>query len=1777
MEGGDLRMSSIDQRVVQVMFDNKQFEVGIAQSRDSLGRFTKGLQLTGATKGLNDVSTAANGMKLDGLANGIDSIANRFKTMSVIGITALTNITNKIVDAGIQLAKSFVIDPIKDGFNNYETQINATQTILANTAAAGTKLKDVTKVLGQLNTYANQTVYNFSDMTKNIGTFTAAGVGLKDSVSSIKGIANLAAMSGSTSEQASTAMYQLSQAIAAGSVKLQDWNSVVNAGLGGKTFQTALENTARASGVAIDKIIKKQGGFRNSLQKGWLTSDILTKTLSQFTGDLSLKQIEAMGYTKKQAEQVMALGKVAVDSATKIKTMSQLTQALKEEVGTAYAAIFKTIFGDIGQATDLFTNIHNVAETALTAPIYALNTLLQGWDKLGGRKVLIQGLADAFKVLSSVMKIIGSAFREIFPPTTAKQLYDMTVSFRDFIERLKLGGTTANELKRTFAGAFAVLGIGWDIVKAIGKELFTLFSVVGQGSGSVLKTSASVGDFLVKLKQTIEQGKFLNKFFAEFNKIVAIPIALLRQLGTYLGSLFDKFDGSKAEKSLDGVAKKLTPVAELGKLAQTAWSKLLGALGALGKYLDPFVKKIADLGKKMASSLQGGLSGLNFDTVLNTINTVLFGGIVLLLKRFVDKFHGGGSGPLTGLTHAITESFDELSGTLKTMQGTLKAATLLEIAAAVGILTLSVMELSKIDQAGLVRSSVAITVMFTQLTTAMAIFSRFIGTAGFAKMPFLMGSLILLAAAVDILASAVRKLAALNWNSLSKGLTGLSVILGSLVATMRLMGNPEGMIAAGLGMIALAKAVDILVKAVTSLGGQSWETLGKGLAGVAGLLVSLALFTKFAAADKAGALQGLGIILLATGIKILASSMKTFASFSWTQIAKSLILLGGALGIIAVALMLIPPTSVLSAAAVLIVAASLGLIGEALAKMGSMSWMTIAKGLVSLAGALVIISAALILIPPTSVLSAVAILVVAASLGMIADALAKMGGMSWGAIAKSLVELAVSLGVIAVAMILMTEALPGAAALLVVAGALLVLLPVLQAFGNMSWGDIAKSLLMLAGVFVILGLAGLVLGALTPVLIALGIAVVLLGGGMLLAGAGVFLFAAGLTALSVAGAAGAAAIVGIVTALLGLIPTVMKEIGLGIVAFAKTISTAGPAITSAITVVIEALIDAIAKLIPKVVLTMLKLLTMLLQALATYVPKMVVAGLNLITGVLNGIASKLPGVINAAANVVVAFLNGISAAIPKVIQAAVNLVLNFINSLAAAIRKNSPAVGLAGANLGKAIVEGMITGLASGIGSIQSAATNVAKSAIDAAKKALNINSPSKEFIKIGQSVNEGFYKGLTTGNYKDVDKAFQNLRDQLANTINSNDQQMVNLENKLAKLESARHKNRSEISATKQALAQLNSEHAKEVAAYAEVTKGLNKQHAALDAVDKKYQAVTASLNNANTALANAIKTRDDYNKQITDQFNTLPTIATGETVATYDASLADQIEKTKEFANVLQRLRRFGLGDVAYKELLSQGISALPFAQQLLDGGKASIGQINNLDSQLATAASALGKTASTDLYQAAVNSAQGLVDGLKHQQAALEKQMEILADAMVNAIKKKLGIKSPSTVFAEVGGYSAQGIAQGLTEMSGIVEDAAGGVGKKAVAALSKSLAGLSDMVTTNVNINPTITPVLDLSGVKKDAAQIGTMLGAQSLSVQSAYSKAVNASAGYMSNASAIAAATSVTQTATKTATPMAVFNQYNTSPTALSAADIYRQTKNQLSQARGIYVFQDGSP
>jgi tape measure domain-containing protein len=1762
MEGGDLRMSSIDERVVQMVFDNRQFEQGISTTLSSLDKLTKGLKLEGATKGLTDISSAAKGVSLSGIASGVENIASKFRAMSVVGITALATISQRAVSAGAQLLNSFSFGPIMAGFHEYETNLNAIQTVLANTGLEGQKgLNKVNAALNDLNTYSDKTIYNFSEMAKNVGTFTAAGVNLDTSVSAIKGIANLAAISGSNADQASTAMYQLSQALAAGKVTLQDWNSVVNAGMGGKVFQQSLVETARAHGVAVDKIIKDEGSFRNSLQKGWLTSSILTETLNKFTGDLTAKQLKAMGYNTQQIAGILKMGKTAQDAATKIKTFSQLINTLQEAVGSGWTKTWQILFGDFNEAKTLFTNVNNVLGGFVSASSNARNKVLGDWKALGGRTALIDGISKAFYALISVIKPIKDAFREIFPATTGKQLYDLTVNFRNFMERLKLGPQTAENLRRTFAGFFAILGIGWDIVKGVAKTLASLFKTATQGSGSFLGVTAKIGDFLVALHKAIDQGTGLTTFFQRLGNILAIPIKLFQVLASKIGSLFDNFNGDSAAKSVTGVADKLNPLGRLIDSITSGGDHFVQILNNILGNIGPLADKVTSFFSKLGTSISSAFSGIDFSRVLDSVNTGLFATLLLLLKNFLSKFRNQDSG-ISGVFSGIRESFDQLTNTLKTMQQVLKATILLEIATAIGILTISVVALSKINSDDLTRALTAMAVMFTQLFASMAVFNKFVGGAGFGKMILVTGAMILLATAVDLLTIAVKNLAGLDWVQLSKGLTGVTVLIAALAGAMKLMPATSGMISTGLGLIALAAAINILVSAVTDLAGFSWQELAKGLVGVGALLVSLALFTKFSEAGKAGVLQGAGIILLATAMKILASAMKDFSSFSWTEIGKGLSVMAGGLLLIGAALYLIPPTAALSAAGVLIVASSLGLIADAVKNMATMSWGDIGKGLTVLAGALVLIAAALYILPPSSLLSAAAILIVAASLGLISTALQNMAGMSWGEIAKGLVTLAGALGIIAVAVISMTSALPGAAALLVVAGSLLILAPVLLAFGQMSWEEIGKGLTMLAGVFVIIGAAGILLAPVVPVLIGLGGAILLLGLGMLSAGAGLLLFSAGLTALSISGAAGAGAIVAIVSSLLGLIPKVMTELGQGVIAFAKVISTAGPAMTKAITTVLNSLITAIGTLTPKIVSTLLRLLTMLVQQLANYVPKMVDAGLRLVTGILTGIGNNIGKIVAAATNIVTKFLGALGDSIPKIAQAGADFIVKFINGVAKAIDDNSAAVGEAGANLGTAIIEGMAKGLTAGIGTIADKAASIAKSAISAAKSVLDINSPSKEFVKIGESVNEGFAKGLVGGRGQ-VTTALNAMQSQLSAAMQATGQKVQTLEDRLKTLTSARKKDTQAIKETTDALAQARSEYNGEQAAFTTLTKKLSEERVELTKLSTQYDTLTTKLNNANDALANAKKTRDDYNATVTTQFETLPTITDTTTVADYVDSIQKQIEDTKVFSNTLARLRKLGLNDDAYKQLLSQGATALPFAQELLAGGKTSVDQINSLDKQLDTAAAALGKSASSALYQAAVDSAQGLVDGLKKQQSAIQKQMNTIADAMVKAIKNALGIKSPSTVFKEIGSYSAEGLINGLDAASVAVSKSAESMGQSAITSLSKSLSGMSDLITGPVDITPTITPVLDLSSVKKNAGDISGMLTAQPISVDAAYAKAVGISNSTMTDSSTVDSITG----AKVSAAPIN-FNQYNTSPKTLSAADIYRQTKNQLSIAKG---------
>ena len=400
--------TTVDQRVVEMRFDNQQFERNVSTTMSTIEKLKAKLNFKGFGDGLKSLSghTSVVQKNMDVLGQGVQRVQSEFSSLQVIGATCLVNITNAAIRAGKNIVNALTLDPVKTGFNEYETKVNAIQTILANTSSKGENIESVTRVIDELNTYADKTIYNFAEMTKNIGTFTAAGVGLQESADAIQGIANVAAMSGSTSQQASTAMYQLSQALAAGTVKLMDWNSVVNAGMGGEKLQNALKQTAREFGINVDEMIADAGSFRESLSQGWITADVLNTTLQKFTVKGAKEYAQAMltsgQYTQEQADALMREAQMAEDAATKVKTLTQLWDTLKETAQSGWGKTWELVVGDFEEAKDFFTNLSNTFGPMIDAMSDARNNLLEGalsskWDTFS-KKIEDVGISmDTFK------------------------------------------------------------------------------------------------------------------------------------------------------------------------------------------------------------------------------------------------------------------------------------------------------------------------------------------------------------------------------------------------------------------------------------------------------------------------------------------------------------------------------------------------------------------------------------------------------------------------------------------------------------------------------------------------------------------------------------------------------------------------------------------------------------------------------------------------------------------------------------------------------------------------------------------------------------------------------------------------------------------------------------------------------------------------------------------------------------------------------------------------------------------------------------------------------------------------------------------------------------------------------------------------------------------------------------------------------------------------------------------------------------------------------------
>lgn len=1353
--------STIDERIVRMSFDNAGFQSGVSSTLSFLDKLNQGLKLKGATSGLDEVDRGVKSLTsggIGGLAQGVDGLGSRFSAMSLVAITALTNITNSAMNAGKNMLKAFTIEPITSGFSEYETKMGSIQTILTNTASKGTKMSDVTAALDELNTYADKTIYNFAEMTRNIGTFTAAGVDLDTSVMAIKGIANLAAGSGSSAEQASTAMYQLSQALAAGKVGVQDWNSVVNAGMGGELFQKALLDTAKGMG----KVVDKGKPFRETLQDGWLTADVLTKTLEKFAEDESL-----------------------VKAATEVKTFTGLMDTMKESVQSGWATSWEHIIGDKDEAAKLFTSISNGFNNIIGPSADARNAMLKFWNDAGGRQDVIDGLGNIINSVGKGIGAISDAFKEVFPPMTGKQLVDISAGFKDLTEKFKMSDETASKIKSTFKGVFSVLNLGKNAIATVIKAFSPAVGVFGGVANIVLTVTGAIGGFISKLNEAATK----SGFFDNISKSIKGAFNSIKEFTTGVGN------------AIAGLFDGLSNV-NFGPVFDKLGSGFEALAGGVGVIFGGIAKAIGTF---------------DFNKVLQVINTLLAGKAIKIIKDTVSGLSDTAE-EVSGIVGKVTGILGGVEDALEAFQNNLNASILLKIAGAIALLAGSLVLLASIKPEKLESALTGITVLFMELIGAMAILLKLAAGQKFKGFMALQTFFITFSTAVLILSNAVKNLSDLDWQELAVGLSGVAGMMVLCIATAKLLsGSSKGLIKSATGLLILSGALNAMVIAVKELGKIKPEELGQGLFGIALLLTQLGIFTKLTKTSGMGVKSSVGLLILAGAVNALGAAVKTFGQMNVDQMIQGLAGIGGVLVSLVAFTKLTKGTGglITTAIGLTFMSGAISILSIAVGQMGSMNWNMIAQGLSAMAGSLIIIGAAVALLPPNMVGTAVGIGAMATALIILGGALALLGSQSWTEVAVSLTSLAGALLIVGLAMAGMTSGLPGAAAMLVMSAALALFVPQLLLLSQLSLEQIGLGLLALAGAFGVLGLAGVILTPVVPVLFALAGAIALLSLSAMAAGLGISLFASGLALLATVGAAGGFALVEVFRQLINLLPQLGTKLGEALTNLATAIGQGMPQITVAIGQMITGIIQGFTQAIPQIATAATELITALLKVLGQAVPKLVKVGVDVVIKIAEGIASNMGRLTTAAVNIIVTFLNTISKNMSRIVNAGINLVISFINGMANGLSKNSgrlesamrnliqaiikvglsilkgavggfvssgvqlisgllkgaqslagqvisfvgslPGKALAGikgavsqfTSMGSNLIKGLTNGIKNAASGVVSAARDVVQGAINGAKALLGIHSPSRVFMGIGKYTVMGFSKGLTT--YRDM------------------------------------------------------------------------------------------------------------------------------------------------------------------------------------------------------------------------------------------------------------------------------------------------------------------------------------------------------------------------------------------------------------------------------------------
>ena len=723
---------SVDDRIVRLEFQNQGFREGITESINSLRSLGDALKLGAHTSGLDQIAKTANGISFDNLLTGINELNNRFTLCGTIVQKVYDKIANFVTGTASKMFNMVAVQPITDGFKEYETKMNSIQVIQANTMGKNS-MEEIEGSLDDLNQYADKTIYNFGQMTSNVGKFVAQGLDVKEAANAVKGMANLAAASGASPEDMARATYQMSQALS-GTVKLMDWNSLRNANMATTEFKNTLIALAKTHGIAIDEMIKDEGSFEQTLSKGWLSGSMLTDAMNIYSGTyangLDEAELKAQGFSDDQIKHFKELAAMAEKAATKIRTFTQLKDTIAEDVGSSWGKSYELIFGGFEESSNLFTAIHDAIGPAISAVGDFRNEMLQTWVDTGGREALIRGIGNAFKFLSEMVNAVHTAWVNTVGSLSGAVFTQISKGIETFTGMLHTSSATMNN----FQNALAVLTIPFRALKetitaVAGTVIPPLMSTLGMLANLFLFLAGTVGRAVqvvyVFLKSALapiveKLGEGSSKFTEFIKALNGSMNGSLDQATNKIKNFFDELQ-AKATKAGEVTKKVLTvlqPIfTAIGQVAKNAFEGIKNIFGAFKDIkLPENSKSILDFIKQFIDNIKNVLSGANlsdgpniFEAIGNAIkaiagglDTVSLGDIakngilavaaikvITSIAKAFSLFHAVRNSPFSAVTEVMVSfggTMHKLNGVLGAMKTNIQVDTIKDAVTAIAIL-----------------------------------------------------------------------------------------------------------------------------------------------------------------------------------------------------------------------------------------------------------------------------------------------------------------------------------------------------------------------------------------------------------------------------------------------------------------------------------------------------------------------------------------------------------------------------------------------------------------------------------------------------------------------------------------------------------------------------------------------------------------------------------------------------------------------------------------------------------------------------------------------------------------------------------------------------------------------------------------------------------------------------------------------------------------------------------------------------------------------------------